>query len=124
VDPQYRGRGVWQNIGLYTDKIVELSGAQVGSVWVVTTHRYSQMSVERAGYVPMGCFIGKRLYGGADNRYYRHTLIHYAKLYGAAHRHLQNWDGMHLTKRAAGLVARVKADWLEAGNGRSSFDSP
>jgi hypothetical protein len=90
VDPVYRGMGVWQNIGVYNDLIVEMSGAQAGSVWVVTTHKYSQMSVEKAGYMPMGCFVGKRIYGGSDNRYCRHTVIHYAKLYGPGKRHLQN----------------------------------
>jgi hypothetical protein len=109
VDPVYRGLGVWQHIGLYNDRIVDLSGAQVGSVWVVTTHKYSQMSVERAGYTPMGCFVGKRLYGGSDNRYYRHTLIHYAKLYGEAQRHLQKWEDMELTERAKKIVDVVRA---------------
>ena len=85
-----------------------MSGAQAGSVWVVTTHKYSQMAVEKAGYMPMGCFIGKRIYGGSDNRYYRHTLIHYAKLYGPGKRHLQNWDSMQLTDKAAKLVNVVK----------------
>ena len=81
----------------------------MGSVWVVTTHKYSQMSVERAGCTPMGCFVGKRLYGGSDNRYYRHTLIHYAKLYGETQRHLQKWEDMELTERAKKIVDVVRA---------------
>ncbi len=113
VDPIYRGKGVWQHIGIYTDKVAEESGAQLGSVWVVTTHKYSQMAVEKAGYVPMGCFIGKRFYGGADNRYYRHTLIHYAKLYHEAEKHLQNWNSMQLTPEAAQLVSCVRNLWNE-----------
>ena len=111
VDPPYRGFGVWQHIGIYTDRVVEMSGAQIGSVWVVTTHKYSQMSVERAGYVPMGCFIGKRLYGGADSRYYRHTLIHYAKLYGDTDKHLQNWESMDLTEKAEEIMNTVIQFW-------------
>lgn len=113
VDPIYRGMGVWQNIGIYSDQIVQLSGAQVGSVWVVTTHKYSQMAVERAGYTPTGCFIGKRLYGGPDNRYYRATLIHYAKLYGSGKEHLQNWESMVLTEKAAKVVNLVRQLWKE-----------
>ncbi|MBW2205807.1 MAG: hypothetical protein JRG79_02785 [Deltaproteobacteria bacterium] len=113
VDPVYRGRGVWQKIGLYTDQVVALSGAQVGSVWVVTTHKYSQMAVELAGYAPMGCFIGKRFYGGEDGLYYRHTLLHYAKLYNPGQKHLQNWDSMHLTERAKKMVAMVRGFWEE-----------
>jgi hypothetical protein len=111
VDPVYRGMGVWQNIGIYNDMLVRLSGAHVGSVWVVTTHKYSQKAVERAGYVPMGCFIGKRLYGGADNRFYRHTLIHYAKLYEDGKKYLQNWESMHLTDKASRLLKLVKKSW-------------
>ena len=108
VDPPYRGLGVWQNIGIYTDRVVEMSGAQVGSVWAVTTHKYSQMSLEAAGYTAMGCFIGKRVYGGADHRYYRHTLIHYAKLYGDARRHLQNWGSMELTEQAKDILRLIR----------------
>jgi hypothetical protein len=107
VDPVFRGSGVWRNIGEYTDKIVEKSGAQIGSVWVVTTHKYSQMALEKAGYVPMGCFVGKRLFGGADNKYYRHTLIHYAKIYGKGKKHLQNRESMLLTEKAAKLFNLV-----------------
>ena len=117
VDPVHRGRGVWQNIGVYTDEIVEKSRAQLGSVWVVTTHKYSQMAVERAGYIPMGCFIGKRLYGGADKQYYRHTLIHYAKLYVSGKAHLQNWESMHLTEKAAKLVNLTHNFWMENQKG-------
>lgn len=113
VDPPYRGLGVWQNIGIYTDRVVEMSGAHVGSVWVVTTHRYSQLAVEKAGYVPMGCFIGKRLYGGDDNRYYRHNLIHYAKLYREGKEHLQNWESMVLTEKAAKITYMVKQFWKD-----------
>ena len=113
VDPVYRGMGVWQNIGIYNDIVVKMSGAQMGSVWVVTTHKYSQMAVENAGYIPMGCFIGKRIYGGADNRYYRHTLIHYAKLYEEGKKHLQNWESMDLTERAGKLVRTVTDLWKE-----------
>lgn len=107
VDPPFRGMGVWQNIGIYNDLIVKESGAQVGSVWVVTSHKYSQMAVEKAGYSPMGCFIGKRLYGGADNKYYRSTLIHYAKLYNEGKKHLQNRKSMQLTERAGKMVQTV-----------------
>lgn len=114
VDPVHRGRGVWQHMGVYNDLVVEMSGAQVGSVWVVTTHKYSQMSVEKAGYMPMGCFIGKRLYGGSDNRYYRHTLIHYAKLYGKGKKHLQTRGSMQLTEKAAKLIDLVTG--FQAGN--------
>ncbi len=111
VDPAYRGLGVWRNIGVYSDRIVEKSGAQAGSAWVVTTHKYSQMTLEQAGYTPMGCFIGKRFYGGSDNRYYRHTLIHYAKLYGEGRKHLQQWDSMQLTEKAARVVNAVRGLW-------------
>jgi hypothetical protein len=113
VDPVYRGMGVWRNIGVYNDQLLEMSGAQMGSVWVVTTHKYSQMAVELAGYSPTGCFIGKRLYGGADNRYYRHTLIHYEKLYAEGLKHLQNRESMHLTEKAEKLFNRVADLWQE-----------
>lgn len=32
VDPPHRGKGVWENIGVYMDKVIELSGAQYGMV--------------------------------------------------------------------------------------------
>jgi len=112
VDPVYRGKGVWQYIGIYNDLLVKMSGAQVGSVSVVTTHKYSQMAAEQVGYTPMGCFIGKRFYGGSDNRYYRHTLIHYVKLYGdTSSKCLQDFESMQLTESAAEIVNFVKKLW-------------
>jgi hypothetical protein len=69
------------------------------------------MAAEQAGYTPMGCFIGKRLYGGSDNLYYRHTLILYAKLYGAGKLHLQDWAGMELTEKAARVAGLVRELW-------------
>ena len=83
----------------------------LGRVDDIDEIKYSQMSVERAGYVPMGCFIGKRIYGGLDNQYYRHTLIHYAKLYTKGKKHLQNWDSMFLTEKAAHMVDTVRENW-------------
>lgn len=114
TDPRHRGKGAMRNVGAYNDLVVAASGAQLGSVWVVTSHPYSQMAAEQAGYSPMGCFIGKRLYGGSDGRYYRHTLILYAKLYGVANERLQGWDDMHLTDRAARVVGVVRGLWEEA----------
>ncbi len=112
VDPVHRGKGAWRNLGRYNDLLVAMSGAQVGSVSVVTTHKYSQMAAEQAGYTPMGCFIGKRFYGGSDNRYYRHTLIHYAKLYGdTSAKCLQDFQSMQLTEAASELVAVVQKLW-------------
>lgn len=115
VDPVHRGQGAMRNMGAFNDLVVGLSGAQIGAVWVVTTHPYSQMVAEQAGYVPMGCFIGKRLYGGSDGRYYRSTLILYAKLYGPGSEHLQSWESMRLTDKAAEVVGLIRGLWEEAG---------
>ncbi|MFC1717568.1 hypothetical protein ACFL6S_28160 [Candidatus Poribacteria bacterium] len=111
VDPVYRGRGVWQHIGEYNDMIVQTSGAQMGIVWVATTHKYSQMTAEKAGYRPMGCFVGGEFLGGSDNRYYRQNVIWYGKLYGDGIKHLQEWGSMELTEKAEKLVKVVKELW-------------
>lgn len=111
VDPAYRKMGVWKYMGKYTDKVVELSGAQMGLVWVVTSHKMSQMTAEAAGYRPIGCFVGGEFFGGSDGRYYRQNVIWYGKLYGEATKRVQNWNDMILTERAEKLVKTVKELW-------------
>jgi hypothetical protein len=111
VDPIYRGKGVWQHIGQYNDMLVQMSGAQMGIVWVVTTHKYSQMTAEKAGYKPMGCFVGGEFLGGSDNRYFRQNVIWYGKLYGDGKRCLQDWGTMELTESAGKLVKAVQELW-------------
>lgn len=111
VDPIYRGKGVWPLMAEYLDLVTKMSGAQMGFFFVVTTHKYSQMSVEKAGYKPMGCFIGGEFMGGSDNRYYRQNVIYYGKLYGKGKKHLQKCESMELTERAEKLVNCVKELW-------------
>lgn len=111
VDPIYRGKGVWKNIGEYLDMIVQMSGAQMGIVWVATTHKYSQMTAEQAGYKPMGCFVGGEYLGGSDGRYYRQNVIYYGKIYGEGKKYLQPWETMVLTQSAQKLVNTVKQLW-------------
>lgn len=111
VDPIYRGKGVWHHMGEYLDSVTEMSGAQMGFFWVVTTHKYSQMSAEKAGYKPMGFFVGGEFMGGSDNRYYRQNVIYYGKLYGDGKKHLQKCETMELTEKAAKLVETVKELW-------------
>jgi hypothetical protein len=113
VDPIFRGKGVWRHIGEYNDILVQMSGAQMGIVWVVTTHKYSQMTAEKAGYRPMGCFVGGEFLGGSDNRYFRQTVIWYGKLYGDGNRHLQDWGTMELTESAGKLVKAVQELWAD-----------
>ena len=79
VDPAYRGYGVWQNIGMFNDELLTLSNTQMGIVWVATTHPYSQMTAESAGYKPIGCFVGGEFLGGSDSKYYRQNVIWYSK---------------------------------------------
>lgn len=112
VDPVYRGKGVWRHIGEYNDKLVQMSGAQMGIVWVVTTHKYSQMTAEKAGYRPIGCFVGGEFLGGCDGRYYRQNVIYYGKLYGDGAKHLQEWESMELTEKAEKLVNIIKELWI------------
>ena len=111
VDPVYRGKGVWQPMGEYLDLVTEVSGAQMGFIWVVTTHKYSQLSVEKAGYNPMGCFVGGEFMGGSDNRFYRQNVIYYGKLYGDGKKYLQKWETMELTEKAEELVKTIKEFW-------------
>jgi hypothetical protein len=113
VDPIYRGKGVWRHIGQYNDMLVQMSGAQMGIVWVVTTHKYSQLTAEKAGYRPMGCFVGGEFLGGSDNRYFRQNVIWYGKLYGDGKRHLQDWRTMELTESAGKLVKAVQELWAD-----------
>nr|QNO48521.1 hypothetical protein IMNOINEI_00021 [Methanosarcinales archaeon ANME-2c ERB4] len=92
VDPVYRGIGVWHHSGEYLDLVTEMSGAQMGFFFVVTTHKYSQMTVEKAGYRLMGCFVGGEFMGGSDNHYYRQNVIYYSKLYGDGKKYHQKCD--------------------------------
>ncbi|MBS1643629.1 MAG: hypothetical protein JST36_01195 [Bacteroidetes bacterium] len=111
VDPVFRSYGVWHNIGKYNDQLVELSHAEMGLVWVATTHPYSQMTAEAAGYRPIGCFVGGEFLGGSDGKYYRQNVIYYSKLYNGGLNYLQNWEGMKLTDSAKKLVDTIKDLW-------------
>lgn len=115
VDPVHRGKGVWPHMGDFLDMLTEMSGAQMGVVWVVTTHKYSQVQVENVGYRPMGCFVGGEFMGGSDNRYYRQNVIYYGKLYGDGKKYLQNLETMKLTEKAEKLVKSVKELWAALG---------
>ncbi len=101
-------------MGEYLDAVTEMSDAQIGFFWVATTHKYSQISVEKAGYKPMGFFIGGEFMGGSDNRYYRQNVIYYGKLYGDGKKHLQKCETMELTDKAVKLVETVKELWMVA----------
>ncbi len=111
VDPEFRGYGVWQNIGKFNDKLVEMSNAQMGIIWAATTHSYSQMTAESAGYKPIGCFVGSEFLGGSDGKYYRQNVIWYSKLYNEGLKYMQNWDDMKLTESASKLVEVTKELW-------------
>lgn len=113
VDPVYRGSGVWKFSGKFLDRVVRESNAQMGLVWVVTTHKLSQRTVESAGYRPIGCFIGGEFFGGSDGRYYRATVIYYAKFYKDAAARIQRWEDMEMTEQASALVNVVKTFWEE-----------
>ena len=106
VHPQHRGKGVWENVGVYIDKVIELTGAHFGIVWMVTTHVLSQRMAEKAGWRPIGVFPGSVLLGGSDGKYYRACVIWYAKLYGDGLKHLQAQEDMLLTPMTD-QVARV-----------------
>ena len=114
VDPPYRGMGVWHYMGEYYDIIVQMSGAQMGFYSVVTSHNYSQMTAEKAGFRPMGCFVGGSFYGGSDGRYFRQNMIYYGKLYGEGKKHLQKWETMVLTEKAEKLVKTIKELWADS----------
>ena len=73
--------------------------------------KYSQLAVEKAGYRPMGFFIGGEFMGGSDNRYYRQNVIYYGKLYGNGKKYLQRYEMMELTEKAEKLVKTVKELW-------------
>lgn len=111
VDPVYRGMGVWHHMGEFYDMIVEKSDAQMGFFWVVTTHKYSQMMAEKAGFRPMGFFVGGEFMGGSDDRFYRQNVVYYGKLYGEGKKYLQNCDAMELTENARKLVNVVEGLW-------------
>jgi RimJ/RimL family protein N-acetyltransferase len=111
VDPVYRGLGVWHHSGEYLDLVTEKSGAQMGFFFVVTTHKYSQQSVEKAGFKPIGFFIGGEFMGGSDNRYYRQNVVYYGKLYGDGKKFIQKCETMELTEKAEELFKTVKKLW-------------
>ncbi len=111
VDPIYRGKGTWQPWHEYLDSLIEMSGAQTGFCFVVTTHRYSQIALEKIGYRPMGFFIGGEFMGGSDGNYYRQNVIYYGKLFGEGKKHIQKFDTMELTEKAEKLANTVKELW-------------
>lgn len=106
VHPDHRGKGVWENVGVYMDKVIELTGAHYGMVWMVTTHVLSQRMAEKAGWHPVGVFPGSVLMGGSDGKYYRACVVWYAKLYGDGLKHLQAKEDLLLTPMSDKL-ARV-----------------
>jgi len=110
VDPVHRGKGVWENIGLYIDRVIELSRAQYGMVWMVTTHVLSQRMAEKAGWKPVGVFPGGEFMGGSDGRYYRHTAVWYVKIYGDALNYVQSRKDMLLTPQADRVAKAVLDD--------------
>ena len=110
VDPAHRGKGVWENIGLYIDKVIELSRAQYGMVWMVTTHVLSQRMAEKAGWKPVGVFPGGEFMGGSDGHYYRHTAVWYVKVYGDAQKYVQARADMLLTPQADRVAKAVLDD--------------
>jgi hypothetical protein len=100
---------------LYMDKVIELSGAQYGMAWMVTTHVLSQRMAEKAGWKPVEVFPGGEFMGGSDGKYYRHSSVWYVKLYGDGLQHLQAREDLLLTPMAE-RVARVVldgADWTQ-----------
>lgn len=107
VDPAHRGKGVWENIGLYIDKVIDLSRAQYGMVWMVTTHVLSQRMAEKAGWKPVGVFPGGEFMGGSDGHYYRHTAVWYVKVYGDALKHVQSREDMLLTPQADRIAKAI-----------------
>ncbi len=107
VDPLYRRLGAWEFIGSFNDELVEKSGAEMGLVWVATTHKFSQLTAESAGYFPVGCFVGGEFLGGSDGRYYRQSVIWYAKHYHHGPERIPPYESMVLTDRARRLVETV-----------------
>jgi RimJ/RimL family protein N-acetyltransferase len=110
VIPEHRGKGVWENIGVYIDKVTELTGAHFGLVWMVTTHVFSQRMAEKAGWRPVGVFPGSVLLGGSDGKYYRACVIWYAKLYGDGLKHLQAKEDMLLTPMTSQVAEGILDD--------------
>ena len=111
VDPECRGRGVWENLGLYMDKMIEKSGAQYAAAWVATTHDLSQRMLEKVpGWKPVGFYPGGEFLGGTDGHYYRQNVVWYSKLYGDAAQCTQSVDDMVLTDAAKRVVKAVLED--------------
>ncbi|NOR48459.1 MAG: hypothetical protein GQ533_10530 [Methanosarcinaceae archaeon] len=113
VDPIFRCMGVWHHFGEYLDEVTEKSGAQLGFLGAVTSHKYSQMMVEKAGYKPIGLFVGHDFLGGSNGRYYRQNLVYYSKLYGESVLHLQKWESMELTESARKLAKTINELWAD-----------
>jgi len=106
VHPDHRGKSIWTYIGEFNDELVEKSGALMGRVWVVTTHKRSQLTVEKAGYIPMG--IDFQWLGGPDDKWYYQPVLWYGKLYGVALDHLSPSSNMVLTENARKLKELIK----------------
>lgn len=108
VDPACRGRGVWENLGLFIDQLVEKSHAQYGIVWMATSHNLSQRMIEKVpGWRPVGFFLGGEHLGGTDGKYYRQNVVWYSKLYDQAPDASQSLKDMILTKAAARVAKAV-----------------
>jgi hypothetical protein len=82
-----------------------------GSSFPRTTHKFSQIALEKIRYRPMGFFIGGEFMGGNDGYYYRQNVIYYGKHFGEGKKHIQKFDTMELTEKAEKLVNTVKELW-------------
>jgi CRP-like cAMP-binding protein/RimJ/RimL family protein N-acetyltransferase len=104
-DPKYRGKGAFIHFAEYLDEIAEKSNAHLALAWVVTTHKLSQMALEKVGFIPVGFFIGGEFFGGSDGRYYRHNAVWYEKIYESGSKNLYPpLKDMELTEKVEDLV--------------------
>lgn len=110
VEPQHRGKGVWQHLGVFMDRVFERSGVQFAMVWMATTHDLSQRMGEAAGFRPMGIFPSSEFLAGSDGKYYRQSVVWYGKLYGDAKKYTQDPADMHLTLQSKKLADVIFAD--------------
>ena len=104
VDPEYRGNGVWKYLGIFADKICELSGATYGRVWAATFHDLSLKTCEAAGYVPNS--VDLELLGGSDGLGYFQPVVFYIKIYKKEH--VLKKKDLVLTRRAKEIIEKCE----------------
>ncbi|MBI2046588.1 hypothetical protein HYT26_00285 [Candidatus Pacearchaeota archaeon] len=81
VSPKLRGRGIFNNLAVYTDKYIKESGADYASLIASTFQIENQIVFERLGFNIIGIYSGLIIAPNGDGTYNRQPVTIYEKWY-------------------------------------------